>query len=183
MKKITVFFIVLALCCSSVFCLPTRKASSEATPEPAQPAEELSQSNSVEMLTEATSESESSWKELQTKIDDKFVVTGKTLQEIKDAFVVLGDDIEALKADNRNLNDMLDQATGTKFMGEISLLFGYRGEACFGGGASLGFRIKDGFILKAGVAYMGIKASEIKALDIAFDPEAIQANLTFGWEW
>ena len=179
MKRYFIFCIVLVLCCSSVFALPRKGATSQPT-EPAE-VEETSQNNSVETLTEVMPESENSWTELSEKIDDKFFVTGNTLKELKEAFVQLGSDIEALKADNRSLNDELSKSKGSKFLSEIELLFGYNEGIRLGAGMSMGMRVKDGLLLKTGVSYMGIDPMNIKSF--AFDTTAVFGKVSIGWEW
>lgn len=182
MKKILVFGIVLALCCSSAFCLP-RKASSSPEPAEVSPAtvEEPIQNVSSEMLTEATPESESSLTELSEKLESKFFVTGKTLAEIKEAFVQLGEDIDALKEDNRNLNDLLDKKDALKYFTNIGVAFGL--EHGFGFEGNIGIR-KNHLVFAVGANYLFANAMDmVQVTKHDWSVDNVTLHATVGWEW
>lgn len=181
-KTLFVFFVVLALSCSSCFALAPLAAFSKASVEVPQevilPTESEKTLNASTVTTTDSETSPTNFDALDAYLAGKKWLLPGELEafktEFKNAVYDVGQDIEDLKAD-------LQKEIRTKFFVDAGLAFGFRDALTFGVVGDFGIR-KGSVVFKVGGQYMIGDAHEVAGIlahDWSLANTTVQATIGF----
>ena len=187
-KRCFMFCVVLALALVQVMAWPwdakETKVLFETEQSPAVAVE-----NSQNPSSEEPKTASADFSEISTKLDGKLVVVGNDLVTLKEDVNSMASALAILIADNRALNDSLEEMTGkyekangTKFFADLGAAFGFKSERVqLGAVGDMGIRFGRGFMVKTGVQYMVCDFGAWKMPEWSI--ENLTVSATIGWEW
>lgn len=182
-RKCFMFCVVLVLALAQVFAWPTSEAK-------AQKLVAEAEENALNPSSEMQSNVSTSYNEISTKLDGKLVVVGNDLETLKTDVTAMAGALTTLIADNRALNDSLDDMTSkyiketkTKFFADAGAVIGFKNKAItLGIVGEMGIKLGKGLLVKTGVQYIAWDFGQFSAMP-KWDIENLSLTCTAGWEW
>lgn len=187
-RKYFIFCLVLVLALAQVSAWPTRtKEEIPVVVEEPQivEVEETSQNPSSEMPSDVLTK----FSETSTNLENKVVVLGSGLTELKSDMLSMAAAVEMLVANNRDLQNSLDKAleenkkaNGTKYLVDAGMAFGFKDKAVqMGVVGDMGIRFGKNFVSKIGLQYMACDLGKFELPKWSMDNLTVSA--TIGWEF
>lgn len=174
MKRILIGLLLFVLCSCFVWALPSRKTGSDVE---ALPSEVVPDATSQKVSSETVTDTSNGLTTLLTSLDNKVLVSGNVLKELKEEFAVFKEDYDLLVADNRSLHE---EKKGVRYFANVGAAFGFGENLRWGATADFGIRINH-LVIKTGAQYLFGNLRDIKAYDWRVDN--LSASVTVGWEW
>lgn len=190
-KKFFMFSVVLALALAQVFAWPTKVAKE--TIAPVEVVETtVVEETSQKPLSEMPNDVLNKFSETSANLDNKVVVIGDDLKTLKGDMADLTDAVVMLIADNRALQQELEnersalaKERGSKWFADIGASFGFKGnDLVYGLVGDVGYRLKSSLMLKLGTQMTVGTLTDVKKLvDLDINKERFVLTATVGWEW